>query len=185
MPHGLSHSICRVLSGGENFHSAKSVALRLSPSSTRLPASSPALVEPREIAVVRLPARVEIDAVRGAVRVAAPFEIGDERDLLGNVIGCARQHVGRHDVQRRDVVVERLRVQRGDFPRAAAGAARALLHLVFAGIGVGRQVADVGDVHHVPDAIAVPAQHALQRVLEQERAVVADVLVVVDGRPHV
>ena len=63
-----------------------------------------------------------------------------------------------------------------------AGAARALLHLVLAGVGVGRQMADVGDVHHVPDAIAVPSQHALQHVLEQERAVVADVLVVVDGR---
>ena len=30
--------------------------------------------------------------------------------------------------------------------------------------------------------VAVPAQHALQHVLEQERAEVADVLVVVDGR---
>ena len=47
------------------------------------------------------------------------------------------------------VVEERLRVELGDLPGAPAGAARALLHLVLAGVGVGRQVADVGDVHHV------------------------------------
>src|SRR5579864_2778667 len=43
-------------------------------------------------------------------------------------------------------------------------------------------MADVGDVHHVQDAIAVPLQHALQQVFEQECPVIADVLVVVDGR---
>ena len=42
---------------------------------------------------------------------------------------------------------------------------------------------DVGDVHHVPHAIAVPFEHALQDVFEQEGAEVADVLIVVDGRP--
>jgi hypothetical protein len=42
-------------------------------------------------------------------------------------------------------------------------------------------MADVGDVHHVANAIAVPCKNALQQVLEEERAVVADVLVVVDG----
>ena len=42
---------------------------------------------------------------------------------------------------------------------------------------------DVGDVHHVPDAVAVPLEHALQHVLEQEGAEVADVLIVVDRRP--
>ena len=43
-------------------------------------------------------------------------------------------------------------------------------------------MADVGDVHHVADAVAVPLQHALEHVLEQEGAEVADVLVVVDRR---
>jgi len=44
-------------------------------------------------------------------------------------------------------------------------------------------VADVGDVHHVPHRVAVQHEHALQQVLEQVRAQVADVLEVVDGRP--
>src|SRR6185312_3915311 len=37
-------------------------------------------VEPREIAVVGLPRRVEVDAVRRAIGVAARLEVGDERD---------------------------------------------------------------------------------------------------------
>ncbi len=51
LPHGLSHSICRFLSAGENFHSAKSVTRLFSPMSTRLPACKVFNVEPREIAV--------------------------------------------------------------------------------------------------------------------------------------
>jgi hypothetical protein len=43
-------------------------------------------------------------------------------------------------------------------------------------------MSDVGDVHHVPHAVAVPLEHAPEHVLEHERAVVADVLVVVDRR---
>ena len=118
-----------------------------------------------------------------AVREAASLEVGDELDLLGNVVGGARQHVGRFDVQRWRCRPGMPRVYSAAISHAAAaGAARALLHLVLAGVGVGRQVADIGDVHHVPHAIAVPVEHALQRVLEQERSVVADVLEVVDGR---
>ena len=40
-PHGLSHSIWRCSPAVENFHSAKSVGLRFSPTSMRLPASCP------------------------------------------------------------------------------------------------------------------------------------------------
>ena len=77
---------------------------------------------------------------------------------------------------------ERVGVELGDFPRGLSGAPRTLFHLVLARIGIRREMADVGDVHHVPHAVAVPLEHALQQILEQERAVVADVLIVVDGR---
>ncbi len=139
-------------------------------------------IEAREMAVVGQAAGVEVDAVGGAVGVALRLDVGDELDLLGDVVGRAAEHRRRLEVQRLHVREERVGVHLRDLPRRLAGAARALLHLVLAGVGVGRQVADVGDVHHVPDAVAVPLEHALQQVLEQERAEVADVLVVVDGR---
>ena len=41
-------------------------------------------------------------------------------------------------------------------------------------------MADVCDVHHVPDAVSVPFDNAFEQVLEQERPIVADMLVVVD-----
>ena len=183
LPHGLSHSICRFSPGGENFHSAKSVGLALLAELDALAGFEPVDVEAREIAVVGLLRRVEVDAVGRAVRVAVALDVGDERDLLGDVVGRAAQDVGSSMLSALHVGEERVGVELRDLPRRLAGAPRALLHLVLAGVGVGREVADVGDVHHVADAIAVPAQHALQHVLEQERAEVADVLVVVDGRP--
>ena len=72
-------------------------------------------------------------------------------------------------------------VELRDLPRRLARAPRPLLHLVLAGIGIGGQMTDVGDVHHVPHAVAVPLEHAFQQVLEEEGPVVADVLIVVDG----
>ena len=73
-------------------------------------------------------------------------------DLLGDVVGGAADSVGGFDVQRAHVVEKRFGVERGDLPGALAGAPRAFLHLVFAGVGVRREMADVGDVHHVPHA---------------------------------
>jgi hypothetical protein len=86
------------------------------------------------------------------------------------------------EVEAREIVEEVLRVELGNLPRRLARAARALLHLVLAGVGIRGQVTDVGDVHDVTHLKAVPAQYALQHIFEQERAEVADVLIVVDGR---
>jgi len=142
----------------------------------------PRLVETREITVIRLLAGVEVDAVRSSVRVALLLEIGDELDLLADVVGGARQLGRRLDVERPHVLEKGLRVEARDLPGAFAGAAGALLHLVLAFVGVGDEMPDVGDVHHVQHAIPVPLEHALEHVLEQEGAEVADVLVVVDRR---
>jgi orotate phosphoribosyltransferase len=43
-------------------------------------------------------------------------------------------------------------------------------------------VSDIGDVHHVLDGVTVPLQHALQKILEEKGAEVADVLIVVHRR---
>ena len=70
----------------------------------------------------------------------------------------------------------------GDFPRRQAGAPRAGLHLVLAGVRVGGQVPHVGDVDDVVDLIAAVFEGAPQDILEDIGAQVADVLVVVHGR---
>ena len=138
-------------------------------------------VEPRKMTIVGLPARVEVDPVRGSIRVTVLLEIDDERDLIGDVIGRATENRRTFDVQQVEIREECIGVERGDLPCRLAGAPRALLHLVFARVGVGDEMAHVGHVHHVRHAITVPFEHASQRVLEQKRPVVADMLIVVDG----
>ena len=140
-------------------------------------------VEPAEIAVVRLLRRIEIDAIRGPVRVAVLLEVDDEPDLLLDMIGRLAQDRRLLDVEAPHVDQERIGVELRDFPGGLARAPRALLHLVLACVGVGSEMADVGHVHHVPHAVAVPFENAPQRVHEHECAEIADMLVVVDGRP--
>ena len=123
-------------------------------------------VEPREMTVIGLLAGVEIDAVGCAIREPFFLDVGDERDLIGDMVRCAAKNRRRLDVEELQIGEKRIRVHPCDFPRRFAGSARALLHLVFARVGVGGQMADVGDVHHVLHAIAIPFQRAAQRVLE-------------------
>ena len=99
-------------------------------------------VEPREVAVVVELRRVEIDAVGGGVRVPVALDVGDERDLLGDVVGRLAQDRRVLDVQALHVGEERVGEVRGDLPRGLARAARALLHLVLAGVGVDLCVLD-------------------------------------------
>ena len=60
-------------------------------------------------------------------------------------------------------------------------AARALEHLVFAGVGIAGKVADVRDVHGAGHVIAEVAQGFFQHILHDVRAQVADVRIVVHG----
>ena len=87
------------------------------------------------------------------------------------------------DVERAHILEERAGIELRDFPRGLAGAPRTLFHLVLAGVGVGSEMAHVGDVHDVRNLVAVPFQHSPEQIFEQEGAEVPDVLVVVDGRP--
>ena len=183
LPHGLSHSICRFSPGGREFPQREVGRMFLFPEVHALAGFLSLDVEPREVSVVRLLRGVEIDAVGGPISVAVLLDVGDEFDLLGDMVGRAAQHRRVLDVQQLHVGDESVGVEPGDFPCRLARAPRALLHLVLAGVGVRGEMADIGDVHHVPHAISVPLEHPLQHVLEQERPVVADVLVVVDRRP--
>ena len=143
----------------------------------------PLHIEPGEVAIVLLLRGVEVDAVGGLVRVAVLLDVGDECDLLPDVVGRLAQNGGVFDVEPLHVGEECVGVELRDLPGGLAGPPGALFHLVLAGIGIGREMADIGDVHHVPDRIPVPFENAPQCVHEHERAEIADVLVVVDGRP--
>ena len=99
------------------------------------------------------------------------------------MIGRTAKHRWHLHVQARHVVDEGIGIKLRDFPGGLAGPARALFHLVLAGVGVRCQVSDIGDVHYVPHRVAIPLQHALQQILEKKGAEVADVLIVVHRRP--
>ena len=74
-------------------------------------------------------------------------------------------------------------IELGDIPGGLARLRRHLLHLVLARIGVGGQVADIGDVDHVSQPVALELQRPPQRIGKDIGPHVADVLVVVDRRP--
>ena len=140
-------------------------------------------VEPPQMAVTRLLRGVEVNAVARLVGVSLLFYFPDEVDLLGDAVGGLAQRGRKLDAQRLQITNERLGIQRGDVPRALSRAPRTLLHFVFAVVAIGYQMADIGDVHDVVNAVAVQLQHTLQPILEQKGAVVANVLIVVHRRP--
>ena len=125
---------------------------------------------------------VEVQAGRQAVRVAALLQGGRELDHLRHVGAGPRVLGGGQDVQRGQVVEEHPGVELGDLQHRTPFPGRGHLHLVLAGVGVGDRVPHVGDVDHVPDADALPAQRAPHGVGEHVGAHVAQVLVGVHGR---
>ena len=96
---------------------------------------------------------------------------------------AARNPVRLADVEVAQVLLERFGVVPGDGPDVLPRLAGAGFHLVVARVGVGLKVADIRDVDDVREGKAAPAQHPRKRVGEDIGAQVADVRVVVDGRP--
>jgi hypothetical protein len=136
-------------------------------------------VKTRKESIVVLTSRVEVHAVRCAIRIAFPFEIRNERDLLGDMIGGAAPVRGLQQIQRAPVVHERFCVALRDGPRRFARALAAYFHLVLALVGVGDKMADIGDIHDMPDVVAVQCQHASQHVLENICSKIPDMRMVV------
>ena len=56
------------------------------------------------------------------------------------------------------------------------------LHLVLAFVGIGSQMADVGDVNHVTHVVAIPFQRTAQQIFKQISTQIADVRIVIHGR---
>lgn len=100
--------------------------------------------------------------------------------MLG-VLFALRIDAGRQDIHELHVVFEGFGVVLGDFPDGFAFASRAFFELVFAFVGVGDEMADVGDVHDVVDCEARGLKGAAEGVAKDGVAEVADVVVIVDG----
>ena len=135
----------------------------------------------RQAAIVRHARRIEIEPA--VDQVAVLFDRLREGDHLRDVLGRDGPLGGRIDVEPRDVGLERLRIVRRDLPDRLGLGRGGLLHLVVAGIGVRGQMADIGDIDDMFGRIPLPAQHAPERIGEQEGAHVADMLIIVDRRP--
>jgi hypothetical protein len=139
-------------------------------------------VEPGQVAVALQARGVEVDAVRGPIGEALARSMSAMKAICSGMWSVARAQTVGGRMRRRSRSRWKARVEGRDVPGRAAGAPASLFHLVFAAVGIGGQVADVGDVDDVPHLDAVQLEHAAQRVAEQVGAQVADVGVVVDGR---
>ena len=139
-------------------------------------------VQPGQLAVAGVPGGVEVQARGQAVGVAAFFQGCCEFDHLRDVGAGPGVLRGGQDVQRLEVLEEHPGVELGDLQHRTPFPGRGHLHLVLAGVGVGDRVPHIGDVDHVPDRDALPAQRAPHRVGEHVGAHVAQVLVGVHGR---
>ncbi len=99
------------------------------------------------------------------------------------MIGRLAPDVGLDHSQSAEIGLELPGVPLGDLPGVPVLSARRDFQLVVALVGVGGEVAHVGDVDDVAHPPALPAQYPLERVGEDVGPHVADVLGRVDGRP--
>ena len=135
----------------------------------------------REAAVIGHGRDVEIEA---ALDLVAMLRLDRFRPFYHLRHELGRAGVARlADVEPRQIALEILLVEAGDVPRVLALARRRFLHLIVARVGIGRQMADIGDVDDVVEFIALMTQHAAEGIGEDIGAHVADMLVIIDRRP--
>ena len=120
-------------------------------------------------------AGIEVHVAAGHIGVAGVDELGDDPDIVVDQAGGGLHHVGALDVQLPAVAEERIGVVLGDLHDGLMLALGALEHFVLALVGIGGQVAHVGDVHDAVHVVARVAQVLLQHVLHDVGAQVADV----------
>ena len=138
----------------------------------------------RQLPVPFEPPDVVVDvAVRGCVGVPGVLERLGEREHLGDVVGGAREDVGRQDVDQRLIGVERRLVGVRDLAgRLVLEAGRDEHRIRPAVESLVAQVSDVGDVLDLEDVDAVVEESPPDQVGKEIAAQVADVGVAVDGR---
>src|SRR5260370_21978150 len=128
---------------------------------------------------------VEVDARRRHVRVAVLDDAPDERDHLADMVSRARQprRLWQLNIEPRAVAFELRDIEFRDFLRRLALRARGFLDLVLARILIRSHMADVSDIHHVTDAVAVEFERASQRIDEKIGAHVTQMLRQGNRRP--
>ena len=133
----------------------------------------PANIELRQLAIVGEARDAEVRRPVAGVGVTFLCHLRDQVDHLRDVLGRQGDLFGLLQAQGSAVFIESLAVLGGVFTDRLPGLNRRFDDLVL----------HVGDVHDVLQDIAAPAQVASQDVLEGEGSQVADVDVVVNGRP--
>ena len=130
-------------------------------------------VQAGELAVLGPAADAKVRRTGVAIGVARALDASDEPEHLGNVLGGRRNPLGSLQAKRAAVLEERVYVPPGVLPDRDALARCRRDDLVL----------HVRDVHHVQEVPAGLPQMPPEDVLEGKRAQVADMDVVVDGRP--
>ena len=103
-------------------------------------------------------------------------------DILLDAVGSGLHHVGSLDVQLGAVGKESVGIELGDVHDGLILALGTLEHLILALVGIGGEMAHVGDVHNAMDIVAGVAHILLQHVLHEVGAEVTDMGKVVHGR---
>ena len=133
--------------------------------------------------VVRLELRgIEVDVAARDVGEALFNQLFDHLDERVDAACGRHDDLGLFDAELLAVGKERVGVEPRDLHDGLVLAAGALEHLVLAGVGVARKVADVRDVHRARHVVAEVAQRLFEHVLHDVGAQVADVGEVVNGR---
>src|SRR3546814_7222260 len=94
-------------------------------------------------------------------------------DHLADMVRGDRPFCRFDDVEVSDILLEGLGIMRCDVPDTLGLRAGSCLHLVIARVGIGRQMANIGDVDDMGDIVTLPHQRPAQGVSEDIGAQVA------------
>src|ERR1700693_533701 len=130
------------------------------------------MVEMREFAIPGEGGDPKVGRTVADIGVAFLVEQVDQRDHFEDVFRSPRVMLGPLDTQRIEILEKRLDVFLGEL----------VDRLAMLGGLLDDAVLDVGQIHHLGDAVSLLQQDPAQQVLEEKGAEVADVRVVVDGR---
>jgi len=129
-------------------------------------------IDLRELPVIGEFGDAVIDRAIACVGEAFLLQALDQRDHVVDMIGSPNQLLGHFDVERVNVLEERLDVLLREFADVDSGG----------GCRVNNAIIHVGHVHHLHHAIPLRAQKAAQDVLKHKGAEIADVGRGVDRR---
>ena len=123
---------------------------------------------------------IKVDVAALDIGIASIEQLRDDLDILVDAAGRGLDNVRPLDVELAAVVKEGIGIELGDLHDGLVLAAGALEHLVLALIGIGGQMADVGDVHDALDRIPGVTQILFQHILHDIAAEVADMGKMID-----